>query len=332
MKVLNFKLPVASFILIQLLVLFSGACKQPLPKDEAEKHLRAFDNELISFMNGLQGTRSFLILEEIFAVKDLPLPFFAHHSLNPGKIQKFDFETHKGVYEFDSIGNTFKLSGNSDSIVILYRQSKTIAQPVKLIMTDYNEEASSSSLMFPTSINASLYIGDKRTVHISHIARVEHQLPLEGKFEIVFENFYLHADLSSRLRKDFANLTFNFTANRDTEQKIHWLLKSKVGMADDGVFLIRSLSSHISVFPLFVEIDVDNDAISSDAVDLMNEYNQHSNIEVFRLKDLRKVGRVELKTREASDKLNYALYYEDGSFVFIEDILLTFKQILNIKK
>ena len=318
--------------MIQAAIFLLSSCKQPLPKEDAEKHLRAFDNELISLMNSFQRTRSFVALQEISSMDGVPLPFFAHKSAIPGGIRLFNFEQHKGVYNFDSISRQFYLSNPSDSIIIHYHASHNLKAPIRLIVSRYSEEATSSSMMFPTCLNACMYIGDKRTIDFSLNAKLEQQLPVEADLHIEIENYKVALDLSSRLRRAYANTKLECKINRDQDEIFHSSIKSKVGVTEEGGFFIRSLDVQIEAFPVYVKADVDNDAINSNAIDFIEEFNRHSTIEVFRSRDRRKLGDILLKTRELSDKLDYALVYEDDSSVFLEDLLLTVDNFLNIKK
>lgn len=329
---LNSKRLLVVFFLIQAAIFLLTACKQPLPKEDAEKHLRAFDNELISLMNSFQRTRSFVALQEVSSMDGVPLPFFAHQSVSPGSVSKFNFEQHKGIYNFDSINRQFYLSNPSDSIIIHYHASHNLKAPIRLIVSRYSEEATSSSMMFPTFLNACMYIGDKRTIDFSLNAKLEQQLPVEANLHIEIENYKVALDLSSRLRRAYTNAKLECKINRDQDELFHTTIKSKVGLTEEGGFLIQSLDVQMSVFPLYIKAVVDNDAINSNAIDFTDEFNRHSNIEVFRSRDRRKLGNIILKTRETSDKLDYALVYEDNDFVFLEDLLLTVDKFLNIKK
>jgi hypothetical protein len=329
---LNPKRLLVLLFLIQSAIFLLSACKQPLPKEDAEKHLRAFDNELISLMNSFQRTRSFLALKEIIAIDGVPLPFFAHKSAVPGGIRIFNFEQHKGVYDFDSISRQFYHSGVSDSIIIHYHTTQKPETPIRLIVSSYSEEATSSSMMFPTCLKACLYIGNKRTIDFAHYAKLEQQLPVEADMRIEIENYKVALDLSSRLRRAYANAKLECKISRDQDEIFHSSIKSKVGVTEEGGFYIRSLDMQMEVFPVYVKAVVDNDAINSNATDFIEEFNRHSTIEVFRSRDRRKLGDILLKTRELSDKLDYALIYEDDSSVFLEDLLLTVDNFLNIKK
>jgi hypothetical protein len=318
--------------LIQSAIFLLSACKQPLPKEDAEKHLRAFDNELISLMNSFQRTRSFSILQEILVVENVPVPFTAHKSENHGGTKKFDFNLLRGIYDFDSITGMFNLNSSSDSIIINYPGKVKGGQQIRLVITDYREEPSSSSLMFPTLINAFMYAGNREIARIIHFARVEHQLPVEAQTRIIFENYYLELDLTSRLRRKHANAVLEIMAGRDSEELFKCNVWSKLGFNEQGSIFLRSFQSKISAFPVFIHARVDNDAINSNAIDFIDEFNRHSQIEVFKLSDKRKLGNIMLKAKDSSDKLDYAFYYEDGSFIFLEDLLLTVEKILNIKK
>ena len=177
-----------------------------------------------------------------------------------------------------------------------------------------------------------MYIGDKRTIDFSLNAKLEQQLPVEADLHIEIENYKVALDLSSRLRRAYANTKLECKINRDQDEIFHSSIKSKVGVTEEGGFFIRSLDVQIEAFPVYVKADVDNDAINSNAIDFIEEFNRHSTIEVFRSRDRRKLGDILLKTRELSDKLDYALVYEDDSSVFLEDLLLTVDNFLNIKK
>lgn len=326
----------SKLIISLLLILFASfllpACKQPFQKDEAEKYLRAFDNELISLIKNFQHTRAFIILREILAIENVPVPFFAHKSEIPGGIQQFNFEKLKGVYDFDSINKQFILSGASDSIIINFNRKQSDDKQIKLVIAEYAEEATSSNLMFPTNLKASMFAGSKKIVEIEQVARLEHQLPLEAQLRIDFENYHLEVDLASRLRRNHANATFKVAVSRNSEKILCWLIKSKVGFTKEGSIFIRSLQTQMSVFPVFIRADIDNDAIKSNAIDFIDEFNRYSSINVFCLKDKRKLGDVRLKARESSDKLDYAFFYNDNSSVFLEDLLFTIEKLMNIKK
>lgn len=319
-------------LLIAAVLVILNACHKPLSKDEAETNLRAFDNEIITLSKGLERSRSFTTLKEILAVENVPVPFYAHKSISQGGVQRFDFNEHKGVYTLDTISMLFIRTGTSDSIIINYRRKQDNFLPVRLIIAKYTEEASSSSLMLPTRFMAEMYVGEVLTLSIDHQAKLSHQLPVEAHLKIELENYRLLMDLNTRLRKDHGNLKLDVKVSKNSRELTNLKVKSKISMTEQGTFFFRSIHSQFAMFPIRIEAQVDNDAIDGNTVDYIGEFNQHSRIVASRMREGRMLGEIKLRTREASDKLDYAFFYSDGSYVYIEDLLFSAKHLLNIKK
>lgn len=324
--------PLYFFLLLLAALYLLPSCRQPLEKAEAEKHIRALDNEMLSLLRQLQRSGSFKVMKEIMAVEDVPLPFFGHQSPEPGAIRRFDFEEHKGFYEYDSISAGFFRTAGSDSIILNYYSSERPGIPVRLIVSTYEEEAGSSSLMFPLKLEAGLFFGDRQTVNISQFAKLEHQLPVEAQLKINFENFSFDMDFLNRLRRDHGRVSITTHVYRDGHELMHWETRSKAGLTDEGSFYLRSLNMKFQMFPVKITVNVNNDAIDPYTIDFVEEFNKHSRISAIRKSDSRKIGDIMLRPREGSDKIDYAFHYSDGSYVFVEDLMLTAREILNIKK
>jgi hypothetical protein len=330
--------PAVFLLLTAAALVLLNSCRQALSKDEAETHLRAFDNEIITLSKGLERSRTFTILKEILAIENVPVPFYAHKNSGQAStssatgIQRFDFHEHKGVYELDTISKLFFRTGISDSIIIHYGWKEDNFVPVRLIIAKYTEEASSSSLMFPTSFTAAMYVGEFLAVSIEHEARLEHQLPVEAKMRVELENYSFAMDLNTRLRKDHGKLKMAVNISKDSKELANWKFKSKISMTGEGTFFFRSINSQFAMFPVQIDADINNDAIDGNTFDYIEEFNKHSRIVASRMRDGRSLGEIKLRTREASDKLDYAFYYSDGSYLYIEDLLFSAKHLLNIKK
>jgi hypothetical protein len=329
---LHYRKLILAIIVILSGITFFSACRSPLPKEEAEKHLKAFDNEMIILLRSLKRTGSFKILQEILSVENVPVPFFAHESEIPGGTSKFNFEELCGLYLFDSAEGEFIRHSKADSVIIFYPIGGNPKRTAQLVIAAYSEDASSSSLMVPTVIKAYLLVGDRIMANIDHYARVEYRIPVEVHTSIEVANYFLKIDLSSRMRRTYSNANLMADIYIDDELKASASLHSKIGFADDGEFFMRSLRMEASAFPVMINARIDNDAIDSRTKDFIEEFNRHSKIEVFKLNDKRKLGSVKLKAKDSSDKLDYAFYYGDGSFIFLEELLLTVREILNIKK
>ncbi|MDP2424432.1 MAG: hypothetical protein U1C46_05395 [Bacteroidales bacterium] len=321
------------FVLLLITIsIFFNYCKPALSKEEAEAHLRAFDYELIRLIEGIQHTRSYRVLQELTKVENAPIPFFAHRSETLGGISKFNFDVLCGVYDFDSINRGFTRSGYSDSIIINYTLQAESEKIFRFVIAEYAEDPSSSSLMIPTRFHALLFAGEKLSAEIDHSARLEHKLPVELHTRVGFENYHLEADLTTRLRKDYGDVKIKTKVLKDSKEMLHWVTKLRVGMVESGSFFVKSINMKLSMYPVFLCAEVDNDAINSNAIDFIEEFNRYSKINVYRMRDNRKLCTIRLKVREASDKLDYAIYYSDSSFVFVDKLMLTADKIMNIKK
>ena len=320
------------FLVLLMSLSFWLSCRQPLDKAEAGKHLRAMDHEMLSLMNQIQGNGSFKVLKEILAIENVPTPFFAHKSPEPGAIRRFDFDKHKGFYEYDSVNQAFMRTAGSDSIIIIYHMAERPGIPARIIISAYDEEAGSSSLMFPLKLEAALYVGDRQTARISHIARLEHQLPVEARLQIELENYRMEMDFRNRLRRDYGKVRIAIVVERDQKELMRWVTRSKAGLTNEGSFFMRWLKVDFQMFPVKILAKVENDAIDPHTIDFVEEFNKHSRIRAVRKADGRQIGDIRLRTRENSDKINYAFHFSDGSYLFVEDMMLTAREILNIKK
>ena len=64
------------FIFIGLLLVFLfSSCRNKLSKEQGEKHLKAFDSELITMMKQLSETNAFNAFDFLLSYNNLPLPF-----------------------------------------------------------------------------------------------------------------------------------------------------------------------------------------------------------------------------------------------------------------
>ncbi len=317
---------------IVAIVLLSYSCRRPLPATDAFDHIRAMDNELIVLLNAIRQTKSFEIFHEIQQVKNIPLPFYAHASENPGEVKTFNFARYRGSYFYDTLINRFVLTHQSDSIILHYPIRLSNSKLAKLVISDFGEEKSSGNMMIPTIFKGFLSVDGRKVVEIVHSATVEHQLPVAVDLYARVESFELRIVLTSRLRRKLSNALLKFRVDREGENKINGRIQSKLGFNGNGAMRFHTLRASLSAFPALLLAKVNNDAVDAHTADFVSEFNNHSRIEAFRLNDNRKLGEIRLKQRTRSDKLDYAFYSADGSYVFLEDELLTVREIMNIKK
>ncbi len=321
----------ALYLLLLPLVFHFSACKKHVPESEATIILKAFDNEFINFANQIQNKRTYKSLISLASAENVPLPFFASISDEPGGLSYFNLQDRKGVYQIDPVRNEAIQTGLSDSIIIHFRDSSIIDLPVKFIIAEYSEEPSSSKLMFPVRLNAAMYIGGKRVLSIDHTAIVEHTFPVELNLYMTLENYSLETQLSTRLRKRHANLSIKSIVLKDESVYVQWTTNAKLGYSEPGAFYFKRLNMNYSMFPVIFDIKVNNNAISRNAASYIDEFTKHSKMFAYTKKDKRKLGEINLKCREGSDKLDYAIFFNNGSYVYIDDLLLSAREILSVK-
>ena len=317
---------------IAAIVLISCSCRRPLPAADAFDHLRAMDNEFISLFNAIRQTKSFGILQEIQTVENIPLPFYAHTSENAGDVKTFNFERHRGSYFYDTLINRFVLTHQSDSIILHYPIRLNNSKLAKLVISDFGEEKGSGNIMIPTLFKGFLSVDGRKVAEIEHRATLQHHLPVAVDLYAKVESYEFRIILTSRLRRKLSNAVLNVRVDRDGENKINGIIQSKLGFDSNGVMRFHTLRASLSAFPVLLLARVNNDAIDPHTTDFRSEFNDHSRIEAFRLNDNRKLGEIRLKQRARSDKLDYAFYNADGSYVFLEDELFMVREIMNIKK
>lgn len=314
------------------LIVLGCSCRQPIREDDALDLVRAFDNELIVLFNGISQTRSFELLQEILLTENVPLPFYAHASEKPGDAKTFNFGSHKGVYRFDSLINQFVNLKPSDSIILYYPSKSGNSTGATLVLSNFREEKSSGNLMIPTLLKGSFSIDEKIVAEIVHTVEVKHQWPVAINFYARVEGFVLKVRLSGRLRKNISRALFEADLARDGNPKFSGKLRARLAFSDEGSLQPHSLRARISAFPVILRANVNNAAIDKYSRHFVEDLNKHCRIEVFRQRDKRKIGDIRLKQKSKSDKLDYAFYYDDSSYVFLEEELIVFREIMNIKK
>ncbi len=322
----------SKYLLLITILFMLSACKPQLDKEEAERHLRAFDNELINLVQSIRKTPAIRVLNEMMAIEGLPLPGIIQQRGTPVEPMPFSFEAHKGIYNYDSLSGSFIRTQAADSIIIRYNKNDEANQKVLLIISRFREETGTSNLLIPVELHASMYINDRLSLKLVHDAQLEQGIPVEGHTSITVDRYTLEATLSTKLRRSYANAHIEIHAWRGSKKALTWHTRSKVGINPPGALYLKKTKIDFELFPLQIRAKVKHEAVKPDTRDFIEAYNKHSRIELFRTRDGRKLGDIRLQAHESSDKLDYAFYYKDGSFIYVEDLLLSANEILNLKK
>lgn len=323
-----------SIIIILSVVLLNiciYSCTGVMDKQQAESHLKAFDNELIRLVDKIFETRSYLALEKIKSISSAPVPIIKHESEIDGSPPAFDFMSQKGIYYHDTILNIFAKEQESDSIILFYNDVVNTNAIVQLIIAEYTEDATSSSFLFPTRINAVMYIGKREAMKVDHKAKVEHGMPIDIDFNASFDDYKIIAKLNTKLRKKTGKLNTSFEIFRNDDILLSWIVNADLAFAESTSYYINKISMKFELYPIVIDVKVNNKLISKNSSDYVSEFNKHSNIKIFSGNNGRKIGDLRLKSKDGSDKLDFVVYYKDGSYAYIDELLLSAKRIMNIK-
>lgn len=322
-----------SILALLIVAIYFVSCTKELPPEEAEKHLRAFDTELISFGRSIQRTRSYEILHELMRKEVLPLPFFAHQVASPASYYQYDFEGLRGVYTLDTLTHQYVYSHPGDSLVLLIPHAQEADFSIELFIASYSEEVGVHNSLFITQMDAGLRVAEKMPVMICYEAEMAHEVPVKGRLEVYMEDHRLEVIMKNRLRKKHADVQIEITAFRGSQAKLQGMLRARVQMDESGGLNIRNLAIQFAAFPVKVDARVRiSEFDHAEAFDFVQALNQNSQIQVFTSSQKGKLGTIKLKPREGQDRLDYAFVFNDGSFKYLEELLFTAERIMNIKK
>lgn len=320
------------FFLIIIFFIPVTACKKKASESEAKTLLKAFDYEIIKLTGRIQDSQSYSAINKLISVQNLPLPYFAHYGFEQGDIKQFVFSESRGIYHIDTCNMKAVLTGKSDSIIIHFQDSLVSESPIKFIISEYSEEPTISNLMFPVRINASMYIGKKRVLQIDHTGRVDYGLPAQANLSLVFDNFIMETVMITRMRKKYGKLNLKTTISENMSVIARLDTRARLGLTGPGALYFKQLKMNYSMYPVILDIKVNNDAISRDASNYISEFTKYSRMFAYSKKNNRKLGEINLKNREESDKLDYAISFSNGSHMFLDDLLLSVRHLMSVKK
>jgi hypothetical protein len=307
------------------------ACRPQLSKEDAIKHLRAFDLELINLATSINNTTSVKLLKKIASIENAPLPFIAHRSAQAGGMAKFNFEAHKGFYQLDSTGATFNRINQADSIIVLCPGLASRGEDVLLIISQYAEEAGGMNVKLPLRLVAEMYVGNKRTLYIDHASSYLLQLPSFNKTLIELEKFTINLNLQSKARPKHVRAEIDMIVTRDKQDLLTWKTKAKLKYNHPGTYTVLSFDSQFLVFPVAIKAKVNSAAINADIADYHAAFNKHSQIDLFRARDEAILGQIILERRQGKDTFDPAVLFNDGSILHLNEFIITVEQVLNFK-
>ncbi|MBS4012354.1 MAG: hypothetical protein KGZ97_01160 [Bacteroidetes bacterium] len=311
--------------------LFLFSCTNQMDKDEALSHLKAFDNEIIRLHDKLVETRPYLALKKLKTINNIPLPFFLTNQSEITDTIEYNFTENKGIFEHNVECNMFEKKADSDSLVLLFKDAVNRNADVRLIVTEYDAKSTASNFNIPTSLKAEMYIGNQQAMEINHYAEVNYGMPLKIDFKGKFDEYNISIQMSTKLRKKSGKLQCEILISGSSGIILTWNVDANLGFEDDASYYINKLLMKVELFPVIIDINVYNKGIGRHSVDYVSDFNKNSRIKIYSKTDGRTIGIVKLKTRPGSDKLDFVVYYKDGSYEYIDDFIISIRRIMSIK-
>jgi hypothetical protein len=146
-----------------------------------------------------------------------------------------------------------------------------------------------------------------------------------------FSNFKLNSTLQTNLSRKRGKVKISTTIQK--EKKV--LLKNDanlvISMDENKQIVFSSIKSTIEVFPIFVELEIDNKNIATNSTHFIDVFNENASILIYGNQRKRILGKVNLKDRPNNNRLNVAVTYNDGSIDYLDDFLFTIEKLLNVK-
>ncbi len=312
-----------------VMCLIAMGCTRQLPPEEAELQLRAFDGELIKLQRNIRRTASFSALQELASIPGTSLPFLMHQPDEPGMAYRYDFHAKKGVYAHDTTTGRFLLIERADAVVLHFSDPANRNARIEFVLHDFAEAPTSSGFLFPVRINAQMSINDKPAIYVMFQGEVAHGMPVGFLLDMHWDDYRLRAEMSGRLRKTRGEMHLDFHLSRMNQQLIDADINAKIGMDSLSAYYIRDFRCHFALFPIELRARVKAKNIPADTRDFVGDFNRNSNIQVYSAQKRERVGEVKLHRRK--DKLDYVVYFSDGSYMYLDDNLLSVMALLGIK-
>jgi hypothetical protein len=321
-----------SIVLLSAILFLTAACKQKLTKDEAEKQLRAFDNEVIVTARNISETTAYSAFKKMATLNNPPLPFqYRSSNATPDKPCQFNFDDLKGVYTYDGKNNLTVKKDGSNSIVIQFPFASNNDSTAKFILTDYTEQLSAWNIYLPTRLKAQLQIGNETVATFTVEGKIEHEIPVKYEATATFSGYHIKSGLQTKLSRKKAKVSILSTISRNEKQLLLNELHIETTMNQQKQVVFNTIESALFVFPIKVKLHIDRDKMPTNTHQFISDFNKNSSISIFANQGKSKLGMAKLMDRPNNNRLNIAIVYNDGTTAYLDDFLLTVQKILNIK-
>ena len=315
------------YFIILLLLIVNSSCRQKLTAKEGEKHLRAFDNELISYTKQLKSSESVAAFEKLFSIQNLPIPFRYHKQV---KGEPFPFSKLKGIYRYDSLTNECIKHSDSDSIIIIFPFKSSHDSVAKFSIANYAEEISIWGPMFPTKVDVKLEVAGLTIASIKSDGILKYQVPTKSLTVFRFDRYSFHLDLHSKLSRKKSKMFVKVELKKAEETVLTCNSAMEVSQTNISGAKFNTVNLECYAFPLVIRAKANYGAIAPNTHDFISAFNRNVSIEV-ETENEAYIGSIRLKEKPNANRLNFVVAYNDGTYTNLEDFLFFARWILNVK-
>lgn len=308
-----------------------SACTQTMSKKDAEKSLKAFDNEIITLYQQILDSEGYKCFKALSAFHNLPFPVlsFVQSDFDSDK-SAFSFSNTKGIYQYSSEQETAVYLGESDSILFYFPYRSEHDSMALFVLAKYAEEGTKWGTSFPVEAEMQIKIQNHTIFELKTNGKVKYNIPVAASTSIKMGNALFDIQYKSRLNKRRGRfyldaLVFN------NDKKIGDFNACLTYNVSKPTEELEKVKLNIEVFPLKVDVHVNShkmNELKNDYIDAINELSQTNIKSQLNGKSL---GTIKLRNRDKEHRINHVIIFEDETLAYLEDIMLSYKHIMNLR-
>ncbi|MDA3879702.1 MAG: hypothetical protein PF436_04875 [Prolixibacteraceae bacterium] len=325
---MSFKRLIVSVLLLVVMAGILSSCKRNLSSHKAEKHLRAFDHEMITMFNDISSSEAYRILSKAVGCRCMPLPF-GYSAGDEDGVLGFDFEAKKGVYRYEETMHRVERIADSDSLIIQIPLKGGNDDVAEIVLSEYSEKLTAWGFYYPLIMELSIEQDGRKLMIIQGSGSVEHGVPVYGAWKINIGRYAFDMGLKTRLsrRKGKSEIVMNVLRSNEVYMSGSVNMTNRI---NNGSLNVEKMAFDINTMPLTVSGNVKYGKIDAATTNFINSFNKNSSIEIYTGNGY-SVGKMRLMPRENNTRLNFAIVYPDGNTAFTDDFLFTMRTFMNIK-
>jgi hypothetical protein len=177
-----------------------------------------------------------------------------------------------------------------------------------------------------------MLVNEIEVLKLDYRGELEHGLPASTNMEATIGPIHLHLEQIMKLYRDHGKMQMHLVVSDAYREIIKTDISSKVHMSKTNGVTFQKLTTTLHVFPVEIVLNAIYGNIDPGSKSFISDFNNNTSIEIFSEEKHNKIGDMLLMDRQNHDKLNLAIIYSDGGHQFLEDFLLSFDAILNVKK